>query len=53
MGAPGAKKTAAHQEGTAGRGRGQGHQWPRPQQSFRQLPPWLPTQVSAEVRVEE
>ena len=53
VGAPGAKKTAGHQEGKAGKGGGQGHQWPQPQQSLRQLPPGSPPQVSAAVRAEE
>ena len=32
---------------------GQGHQWPQPRHSFRQLPPGSPPQVSAPVGAEE
>ena len=39
LGASGAKKSAGHQEGKAGRGGGQGHQWPQSQHLFRQLQP--------------
>ena len=48
-----AKQAAGHQEGKGGKGGGQGHQWPQPQHSFRQLPPGSPPQVSAAVRAEE
>ena len=53
VGAPGAKKAAGHQERKGGKGGGQGHQWPQPQHSFRQLPPGSPPQVRAGVRAEE
>ena len=53
VGASGVKQAAGHEEGKGGKGGGQGYQWPRPQHSFRQLPPWSPRRVSAAVRAEE
>ena len=52
-GASGARRTAEYQGGAGGKGGGQGHQWPRPQQLFRQQPPGSLPQVSAAVRAEE
>ena len=53
VGVSGARQAAGHQEGKGGKGGGKGRQWPQSQQSFRQLPPGSPPQVSAAVRVRE
>ena len=42
-----AKRTAGHHRGAGGKGGGQGHQWPRPQQLFGQPPLGSPPQVRA------
>ena len=42
-----------HLGGKEGKGSGRGRQWPQPQRSFRQSPPWSPPRVSAAVRAEE
>ena len=52
-GAPGARRTAEHQEGAGGKGGGQGHQLLQPQQSFGQPPQGSTPQVRAAVRPEE
>ena len=52
-GASGARHATGHQEGKGEKGGGQGRQWPQPQRSFKQPPPWSPPQVSAAVQAEE